>query len=135
MTSAPTWTIAEVAEEFEAVSGRRYAVVEPYELDAARRVIVSLGSTGGTVKDVVDELRDEGDPVGLLKIVSFRPFPAARVGALLRGVSRCRCWSRLPAGIADGGHLGSSRSGSADGSASCLPCRCRPRSWPISPRV
>ena len=28
------------------------------------------------MKDVVDELRDAGEPVGLLKIVSFRPFPA-----------------------------------------------------------
>jgi len=77
----------ELASELEPLSGRGYDAVEEYRLDGAERVIVALGSSAGTVKDVVDELRDEGDPVGLLKIVSFRPFPAARVGALLRGVS------------------------------------------------
>ena len=44
-----------------------------------RRAIVALGSSAGTVKDVVDELRDAGEPVGLLRIGSFRPFPAAAV--------------------------------------------------------
>jgi pyruvate ferredoxin oxidoreductase alpha subunit len=76
----------EVAEQFEAISGRRYAVVEPYELETARRAIVSLGSTGGTVKDVVDELRAEGEAVGLLEIRSFRPFPHRDLRLLLRGV-------------------------------------------------
>ena len=37
-----------------------------------------MGSTAGTVKDVVDELRDRGQPVGLLRIGSFRPFPTER---------------------------------------------------------
>jgi pyruvate ferredoxin oxidoreductase alpha subunit len=79
--------LPEVALEFERLSGRSYGAIESYRLDGAERVLVALGSSAGTVKDVVDELRDEGDPVGLLKIVSFRPFPAARVTALLRGVA------------------------------------------------
>ena len=69
--------IADVAADFERLSGRRYRALEPYRLDDAVRVVVALGSTTGTVKDVVDELRDEGRPVGALKIGSFRPFPAA----------------------------------------------------------
>ena len=40
-----------------ALSGRRYRSLEPYALDGAEHAIVCLGSTGGTVKDVVDELR------------------------------------------------------------------------------
>jgi pyruvate ferredoxin oxidoreductase alpha subunit len=79
--------LPELALEFEQLSGRGYAALEGYRLDGAERVVVALGSSAGTVKDVVDELRDEGDPVGLLKVVSFRPFPAARVNALLRDVS------------------------------------------------
>ncbi len=69
----------EVADELAALTGRRYAAIEAYALDGATRGIVCLGSTGGTVKDVVDELRAEGEPVGLLEIRSFRPFPHARV--------------------------------------------------------
>ncbi len=69
--------LAAVAAEFEQLSGRAYGPLDPYRLDGAARVVVALGSTAGTVKDVVDELRDEGEPVGALKITSFRPFPAA----------------------------------------------------------
>ena len=35
---------------------------------------------------MVDELRDEGEHVGLLKVMSFRPFPAATVVELLQDV-------------------------------------------------
>ena len=79
--------IDEVAADFERLSGRRLGAIEAYRLEDATRVIVALGSTAGTVKDVVDDLRDERMPVGLLKLVSFRPFPAAAVAAALEG-----CW-------------------------------------------
>jgi pyruvate ferredoxin oxidoreductase alpha subunit len=71
--------LAELADEFEQLSGRHYGALDPYRLEGAARVVVALGSTAGTVKDVVDDLRDEGEPVGLLKITSFRPFPAAEI--------------------------------------------------------
>jgi pyruvate ferredoxin oxidoreductase alpha subunit len=74
----------QLGSEFEALSTRRYRPLESYRLDGAERVIVALGSSAGTIKDVVDELRDEGGSVGLLKIVSFRPFPAQAIAALLR---------------------------------------------------
>jgi pyruvate ferredoxin oxidoreductase alpha subunit len=77
----------DIAAEFAILTGRRHAVLEEYRLDDASIAIVALGSTAGTVKDVVDELRDEGKSVGLLKLVSFRPFPAAAVEAALSGVS------------------------------------------------
>jgi pyruvate ferredoxin oxidoreductase alpha subunit len=67
--------LADLAGDFAAISGRRPAAYEAYRLDGAARGIVALGSSAGTVKDVVDELRDEGEAVGLLKIRSFRPFP------------------------------------------------------------
>jgi len=76
----------ELAGEFELLSGRPHAVAEEYRLEGASTAIVALGSTAGTVKDVVDELRDGGERVGLLEIVSFRPFPAAAVAAALAHV-------------------------------------------------
>jgi pyruvate ferredoxin oxidoreductase alpha subunit len=78
--------LPELGLEYEELSGRAYGLLEPYRLDHAERVLVALGSAAGTIKDVVDELRDEGEPVGLVKIVSFRPFPAASVAELLRDV-------------------------------------------------
>lgn len=78
----------ELVDEFEVLSGRRLGGLEEYRLDGATRAIVALGSSAGTVKDVVDELREEGEAVGLLKIASFRPFPAAAVAAALAGVEK-----------------------------------------------
>ena len=69
----------ELADEFALLGGRNYRPIEEYRLGDAATAIVALGSTAGTIKDVVDELRDEGEPVGLLRITSFRPFPAAAV--------------------------------------------------------
>jgi pyruvate ferredoxin oxidoreductase alpha subunit len=78
--------LPEVALELEPLSGRTYGLLESYRLEEADRVIVALGSSAGTIKDVVDDLRAEGEHVGLLKIVSFRPFPADTVAELLRDV-------------------------------------------------
>jgi pyruvate ferredoxin oxidoreductase alpha subunit len=42
----------------------------------------------GTIKDTVDELRDEGIAAGCLKIGCYRPFPATQLRAVLEGVAR-----------------------------------------------
>jgi pyruvate ferredoxin oxidoreductase alpha subunit len=78
--------IDEVAAEFETLTGRRYRSLERYRLDGARRAVVALGSTAGTVKEAVDLLRAQGDPVGLLRLGSFRPFPSAAVAEALADV-------------------------------------------------
>ena len=78
----------DLAVEFQMLSGRRYRSVEKYALEGAEHAIVCLGSSGGTVKDAVDELRREGEPVGLLEIRSFRPFPRRRVHEALAGLRR-----------------------------------------------
>jgi pyruvate ferredoxin oxidoreductase alpha subunit len=75
-----------VLAEFAELSGRTYEAVECYRLDNAERAIVVMGSSAGTVKDVVDELRDEGERVGALQLRVFRPFPSARVAQALRRV-------------------------------------------------
>jgi pyruvate ferredoxin oxidoreductase alpha subunit len=71
--------IEQISGEFALLSGRRYELVDAYRLDGADRVLVCLGSTAGTAKDVVDELRADGKAVGLLQIHSFRPFPVAAI--------------------------------------------------------
>jgi pyruvate ferredoxin oxidoreductase alpha subunit len=82
---AARFVIAEVAVDFARLTGRQNDAVESYRLDGADVVVVALGSTSGTVKDVVDELRDGGEPVGLLKIRSFRPFAGDALWRLLAG--------------------------------------------------
>src|SRR5690349_21807541 len=74
-----------VAAEFYEVTQRRYAPVEAYRCDDAERIVVLLGSTAGTIKDVVDELRLEDDHVGLVEVLTFRPFPHAALAAAIDG--------------------------------------------------
>ena len=82
------WNVlAELVDELACLTGRRYEPLERYRLDDAARAIVVLGSSAGTAKDVIDELRDRHQPVGLLRIGSFRPFPVEDVRDALYGVA------------------------------------------------
>lgn len=72
--------IARVHEEWGRVSGRHYApLVEEYRLDDADYAILTIGGMTGAGKDAVDEMRDAGEKVGLIKIKTFRPFPKAAI--------------------------------------------------------
>ncbi len=68
-----------VTEEFAEISGRQYDFVEEYKIEDAEKVVVAMGSTAGTIKEAVDNLREQGEKVGLLKIKLFRPFPYEQV--------------------------------------------------------
>jgi pyruvate ferredoxin oxidoreductase alpha subunit len=78
--------ILDVATEFNKKFNRDYRLFEAYKLDDADVAIVAANSTAGTVKVVVDQLRDEGLKVGLLKPRVFRPFPAQEIAQALGGV-------------------------------------------------
>jgi pyruvate ferredoxin oxidoreductase alpha subunit len=73
--------IQQVNEEYAQLTGRSYGdgLLDAYCLEDAEIAIVCLGSTAGTVKTVVDELREEGVKAGLLRIRAFRPFPVERI--------------------------------------------------------
>ncbi|AMK09990.1 MAG: pyruvate ferredoxin oxidoreductase [Pseudodesulfovibrio sp.] len=72
-----------VMAEFEEAFGRKYSMVEAYECEDAEAVLVSLGSMSGTIKHTVDMMREQGRKVGMLKITSFRPFPAEAIRELI----------------------------------------------------
>lgn len=87
--------IPQLADEFEAVFSRRpggvgdsEGLLSKYRSDDAETIIVALGSTLGTIADVVDALRTEGHSVGSVGITSFRPFPFAAIRAALQGAKR-----------------------------------------------
>ncbi len=78
--------IQDVGAEFGKMSGRSYGLFEEYRLDDADYAFVMIGSAAGTTKDAIDELRDQGVKVGLLKIRVFRPFPAEEMTEALKNV-------------------------------------------------
>jgi len=85
MEAAET-VIADVFAEYSQLVDRPFSMLEEYELEGAEKVIFLMGSTAGTIKDVVDDLRTEGEKVGLLRLVSYRPFPAEAIRRALEPV-------------------------------------------------
>jgi len=80
--------IPEAGKVFSEMFGRDYSgLVEEYRLDDADCAIVAMGSICGTVKDAIDDMRNVGKKVGLLKLRAFRPFPVNEVQKALKGVS------------------------------------------------
>jgi pyruvate/2-oxoacid:ferredoxin oxidoreductase alpha subunit len=70
-------------EEFYRDFGRRYGLLEKYRCEDAEIVIVTSGTITSTARDTVDELKEKGEKIGLIKIKMFRPFPTEEVINLL----------------------------------------------------
>jgi pyruvate ferredoxin oxidoreductase alpha subunit len=80
----PAW-----ASEFKRIFGRASGgLTHGYHLDDAETVVVALGSVLGTIKDTVDEMREQGVKIGVLGITCFRPWPTAAVREALAGAKR-----------------------------------------------
>jgi pyruvate ferredoxin oxidoreductase alpha subunit len=78
-------TIQQVSADFAKAFGRESGgLLKTYHLEDADLVIVTMGSIAGTIKDLIDQLAEEGKKVGLLQICSFRPFPRQAVYQVLR---------------------------------------------------
>jgi pyruvate ferredoxin oxidoreductase alpha subunit len=80
--------ISQVNKSYSEISGRSYGngLVEAYHLEDAEIAAICLGSTAGTMKTVVDELRQEGAKVGLLRMRTFRPLPVEEIRSALKNV-------------------------------------------------
>jgi len=77
--------IPQIGEEYGRLTGRRYGLLDPYQMEDAEVAVMVMGSASGTARGVVDELRARGIPAGLLKVRCYRPFPAKAVADALRG--------------------------------------------------
>lgn len=78
--------IVDYARQFEKAFGRKSGgLLRAYRADDADMLIVALGSVCGTIKDVIDEMRDDGIAIGLVTIVSYRPFPTDDLRKVLAG--------------------------------------------------
>ncbi len=81
--------IPTIAREFEAGFGRDSGgLVRGYRLDDAETIVIAMGSLLGTIKDTIDEMREAGVKIGVLGVISFRPFPLDAVRAALKGAKR-----------------------------------------------
>jgi pyruvate ferredoxin oxidoreductase alpha subunit len=77
--------VVKAFEEFEKIFGRRYHPVETYRAEDAETVIVVMGSVAETAMTAVDELREQGRKVGLVRLRLWRPFPVEELTAAVKG--------------------------------------------------
>jgi pyruvate ferredoxin oxidoreductase alpha subunit len=83
------WLIPELAEEFETQFGRASGgLLRSYRAEEAETLVIALGSVNGTIKDVVDNMRDDNVAIGSISITSFRPFPARRLRQAIERAQR-----------------------------------------------
>jgi pyruvate ferredoxin oxidoreductase alpha subunit len=80
--------IQQVNREYAEISGRSYGdgLIDAYRLEDAEIAAVCLGSTAGTMKTIVDALRQEGVKAGLLRLRTFRPLPVEAIRSALENV-------------------------------------------------
>ena len=78
--------ILEVAARFEALTGRKYGLFEAYRMEDAEVALVLIGSSAGTAKEAINELRAQGKKVGQIMFRSFRPFPSEDICEALKNV-------------------------------------------------
>lgn len=82
--------IENVDKEYGKRFGRYYdGMIEKYRCEDADSIVVTMGSITGTMRDVVDEFREAGKKVGLVKLRVFRPFPTEEfqeIGKTVRAI-------------------------------------------------
>ncbi len=78
--------IQDVHSEYAKISGRTYGngLIDAYKLSDAEIAVVCVGSTSGTLKVIVDELRSEGVKAGLLRLRTLRPLPVEELQKALK---------------------------------------------------
>ena len=80
--------LEQMEEEFESILGRRHGAVEAIQCDDAEVILITSGTVTSTSRQVVAELREKGEKVGLLKIKLFRPFPVNMLRELTKSASK-----------------------------------------------
>ncbi len=113
--------ILDVAADFEKKFGRKYGFFEEYKMEDAELVMILMGSSAGTGKAAVDELREHGIKAGLIKVRVFRPFPGEELAEALKNAKAVAVMDKSEGFSACGGPL------FADTAGACINMENRPK--------
>ncbi|TFF84351.1 MAG: pyruvate ferredoxin oxidoreductase [Promethearchaeota archaeon] len=98
--------IIQAATEFSKKFGRNYGngLIQEYKMSDANVGVIIYGDLALQMEDAVDQVRDEGYKVGMVKLRHFRPFPSediiriAKKTSLLGVVDRATAFGSLTGG-------------------------------------
>ncbi len=76
-------TISKANEEFAKAFSRKYGngLIETIGMEGAKHAIITMGSVTGTIREVAEEAG-----VGIIRVRSFRPFPAEEIRKACEGL-------------------------------------------------
>ena len=77
-----------IEDNYQQMFLRRYGAVEAIACEDADVVLAVSGSMAGTCRQIIEDLRNAGTKVGMLKVRMFRPFPGDAVRKILQGVPK-----------------------------------------------
>lgn len=81
--------IPQLAAEFKQQFGHDSGgLIRSYRCENADTIVVALGSVVGTIKEAIDQMREQGVAIGVVSICSFRPFPLDQVREALSHAKR-----------------------------------------------
>lgn len=73
-------------DAFEKLSGRKYNLVEKYDMDDADVAVVCMGTSVETAREVATEMREKGIKAGVVGLRVVRPFPFVQVQEALKDI-------------------------------------------------
>ncbi len=97
--------LPELMQEWGALTGRHHPVLDTYRMEDADVALFLLNSAAETAKEVADELREQGLPVGVISPNVLRPFPAAAIRDALRHVKVVLVGDRADSFGSGGGNM------------------------------
>lgn len=80
--------IKAVAKEFEKTFGRSYGngLIQEYKINDADVAMLNYGDLALQMEEAIDQVREEGYKVGMVKLRHFRPFPVEDIIEIARKV-------------------------------------------------
>lgn len=93
----------EAWDDFARIFGRRYLPIEPYRSEDAEVVLVMMGGLAESAMPVIDQRREKGEKVGLVRIRMWRPFP---FDDFRRAIAGAKALAVIDRAISYGGPLG-----------------------------
>lgn len=79
-------SINKISKEFGDLTGRYYGLIEKYNMEDADVAVIMIGSSAGTAKETINNMKAAGHKVGLIKVRAFRPFPCAEIVEAIKGL-------------------------------------------------
>jgi pyruvate ferredoxin oxidoreductase alpha subunit len=78
--------IEEVFADFEKLTGRKYNLVEEYDMKDADVAVVCMGTSVETAREVATEMRAKGIKAGVVGIRVIRPFTFMQIAQALKDI-------------------------------------------------